>query len=201
MASRLACFFVAKGVTSEEDKEVYQYGLGLIFSTTLNILIVLTISLFFHKFWGTVMFLLAFIPLRKATGGYHADSYLKCGLTFLAVYILCLLTISYVPINILVNAAAVFSIIAIGLVLKYAPVEHKNKPLSIEQKKRLRKKSIILIFSEITLFFVGLMLFSSVTKELILGMMGIVVAVVTLAIGKGGENNENNVDESYGQLR
>ena len=72
---------------SVEDKcdlhwKVCCYGIEVTISTLLNCLIVFLIGIFFNMFAESIVFLAAFTPLRIYSGGYHADTYLKCNLIF-----------------------------------------------------------------------------------------------------------------------
>ena len=40
-----------------------------------------------NRFKETALFLLCYCPIRQFTGGYHADNYKKCLLSFILIYI------------------------------------------------------------------------------------------------------------------
>ena len=105
---------------------------------------VLLISiLLFHPVDGLI-FLVAFIPLRTTAGGYHANSHLSCNLVFLGTFIV-LEALGYwlqkyctIPLYL---ATAVISLVTL---LILSPSEAKNKPLTLEQRRRNRRRSLIL---------------------------------------------------------
>ena len=70
----------------ENNLDIYKYGIEITLSTILNILIILILSLIYGSFFTGIIFLLVFIPLRKFTGGYHADTYMKCNIVFAILY-------------------------------------------------------------------------------------------------------------------
>lgn len=140
----LAKRWVVCGVIKESDIETYQYGLELIISSGINLLIMIGISFAFGQPLVVVPYLIGFIPQRIFAGGYHAKSHLFCILFNTFVYsISCL-----VALNIEESAAILSSVIescaSFALVFLFAPVPAKNKPLSIEEKKRNRTIALIL---------------------------------------------------------
>lgn len=63
--------------------EVYQYGFEIIFSTLIGFFITIAIGAVFRMFLVSLVYYFAFVALRQFTGGYHANTYLKCNLILL----------------------------------------------------------------------------------------------------------------------
>lgn len=78
-------------IVEESREAIYAYGMELLLSDVLNILIVLLIALISHTFPAVIIFTAVFMGLRKFVGGYHANSHLSCIFTLVAV----MLTFSY----------------------------------------------------------------------------------------------------------
>ena len=134
----------ANGSVAPEKNKIYAYGMELVLSGLVNVLSVLLISiLIFHPADG-LLFLVAFIPLRTTAGGYHANSHLSCNIVFLSTFVAleCLghLLLKYGSV-ILYLAIAVISLVTL---LILSPSEAKNKPLTPEQRRRNRRRSLIL---------------------------------------------------------
>ena len=134
----------ANGIVAPEKNKIYAYGMELVLSGLVNVLSVLLISiLIFHPADG-LLFLVAFIPLRTTAGGYHANSHLSCNIVFLSTFVAleCLghLLLKYGSV-ILYLAIAVISLVTL---LILSPSEAKNKPLTPEQRRRNRRRSLIL---------------------------------------------------------
>ena len=55
--------------------------------TLLFIVVILFIGYILNRFKETALFLLCYCPIRQFTGGYHADNYKKCLLSFILIYI------------------------------------------------------------------------------------------------------------------
>jgi accessory gene regulator B len=113
-------------VTEEEKRELCIYGIGLMISSVIDILLILIISAFLHRFIETLIYLFAFIPLRLYAVGYHSGSEAKCLGIFIGVFMLFILTIELLPIF-LHFWVILFSIVVgcVGVML-FAPIENCN---------------------------------------------------------------------------
>lgn len=134
----------ANGIIEPEKDKIYTYGMELVLSGLVNIVLVLMISLLlFHPVDG-LLFLVAFIPLRTTAGGYHANSHLSCNLVFLSTFIV-LEGLGYWFLKyssvILYLVVAVISFVTL---LILSPSEAKNKPLTPERRQSNRRRSLIL---------------------------------------------------------
>lgn len=83
-------FFVKEDVVSEEQREIYQYGIELSVSTLMGLFIVLAIGVLSRRFTESVIFYIVFCLTRAFCGGFHAHSHLLCKVTFICVLILVL---------------------------------------------------------------------------------------------------------------
>lgn len=147
LAKSTAYFFVEKQVVKKEDEEVYAYGMELLYSSILNIALAVIIAIITNTVYPTAAFLTAFIVMRQYIGGYHAKTHLGCMSIFLVV-LCCFAVLSrYIPAECEVWISMPAIVLAMFLILRFAPVEHPNKPLSGKEKARLRKNGIISAFT------------------------------------------------------
>lgn len=153
LAKSTAYFFVEKQVVKKEDEEVYAYGMELLYSSILNIVLAVIIAVATNTVFPTSAFLITFIILRQYIGGYHAKTHLGC-MSILAVVIGCFAIMTrYIPEELEIWISALSTLMSIILISKFAPVEHPNKPLSDNEKVRLRKRGIISAFIVFVLIF------------------------------------------------
>ena len=148
VSDRIAALLVSQGIILEEDSDIYSYGLALIISFLFNTVVMLIVGALVHRFIETLLFLAVFVLLRSFTGGYHADTFLKCMLITFSTYSLVIILSS-----IEVITPIYLSCLAIGfvIVLFTAPVEHPNKEIS-ERKKvhhKITSSVMYIIFSVI----------------------------------------------------
>lgn len=129
-----------KNEVISHNVEVYAYCIEILLSTLLNGLIAFIISLLLKQFLEGLVFSFVFIIMRQLVGGYHADTHLKCILFFSVIFTLTLLLTKYLSPSfyLLVMVIGCFVSLPVNFIL--APIEHINKPLSDEKKKKLRKK-------------------------------------------------------------
>lgn len=132
----------------DEMAEVYKYGIEILISSLINFLLILMSSLILGDLIAGIVFMTLFILLRSYTGGYHAETYLRCNIAFICTYLA-----TYVAAQAVSNME--HSIILTGalLVLAYipiwifAPVKNRHKYLSEEKIHYSRVISAIVYFS------------------------------------------------------
>ena len=73
-------------IIKKEDVAIYKYGILLFLTSALEIGIILILSLFIGNFIETIIFFVAFLPIRVYAGGYHADTKLRCFFVLIGVY-------------------------------------------------------------------------------------------------------------------
>lgn len=133
------------------EYEVYLYGFESMIALILNIVSILLIGLLFDKFMHTIIFLICYYPLRRFTGGYHADTYEKCFLTFVAIFITTILIANNLGHGGLKPLIILFSVINWVGIWLLSPVDHVNNILIDEEKTKYKKKArfiatVILVF-------------------------------------------------------
>jgi len=117
-------------------KYVYYYGLQIIIGGINKFLLLIIPGLLLNLLLTTI----SFASLRIWTGGLHLDSYTKCTYISLLSFTLIALLAKYIILNQFITMLIFLSIYL--LILIYAPIEHKNKP--IKENKKLRFKIIAL---------------------------------------------------------
>lgn len=137
VSKKITDYLISKQVINSEDNytvELYKYGAEITVSTILNLLIVLLLSLILGCMAEGIMFLVIFVFVRQYTGGYHADTYLKCNITLGVSYFALISVYKYVINYIPIWLQAVCLIIEIVFVLIYCPIENENKPITSEKQ-------------------------------------------------------------------
>lgn len=146
---------VQNNIVKPEDADSCRYGLELMFSSVSEILCVLVISLFAGNFAETVVFFIAFMPLRIYGGGYHADTRLRCFLILLAAYGVLTALLMLLPLEAyryVIFGGSAFTLIA---VIALAPVRHNNKHLSENEVRVYRKIAVGVCIAEAAAALVG----------------------------------------------
>lgn len=120
---------------TEENKEYYQYGVEITISSVINIVIILCIGLIFRSFIESLLFLLLFVPIRQYTGGYHANTYFKCNLTFAILFTILLIFYHFTG-EILTSYFSILIVyVCVLTIIFICPIENPNKPIPKEKRK------------------------------------------------------------------
>lgn len=154
-AEALAKQWAKNGVIHQADIEAYQYGMELMLSTLINIVVMIGLSIAFGHIWLFIPYLAAFIPLRLSAGGYHAKHHLNCILLNAIAYFTSLVAVSVLKEPVAILACIIESGVSLILIFLFSPVPARNKPLSTEERKMNRHISLGLGF----LFLILCMLF------------------------------------------
>lgn len=147
LSKQISHFLYQKKVIEKDMIEVHQYGFETIFSTLLGFFVNLVIGIVFRITLLSIVYYFVFCTIRQFTGGYHADTYLKCNLTFAAT------TIFIFGMAKMADMCNFYSIIfhllliifSVAVIWIKAPVENENKPLSEDQKIRNHRLSVITV--------------------------------------------------------
>lgn len=129
---------------SKNDKEYYQYGVEITVSSIISLVLIFSIGVLTSSLLEVFIFVLSLIPIRQFTGGYHANTYLKCNLW---MCILCSLTIFIYHITkeaINVYGLIPITIIPIIIIAIFSPIENSNKQIPFEKRPILKLTSIII---------------------------------------------------------
>lgn len=138
-------FFYSNDIIEEDEKEILIYGVQLIISSLLGVSVLLLLGTAMGRIFETIIFLATFIILRMYSGGYHADSYLKCNLTLIAVYMGMIAAVTYTAHDYIGILSVMMAAYTVYMVLRYAPVDNENKRLDEKQKKDNRRITIVLM--------------------------------------------------------
>lgn len=129
---------------SKNAKEYYQYGVEITVSSIISLVLIFSIGVLTSSLFEVFIFVLSLIPIRQFTGGYHANTYLKCNLW---MCILCSLTIFIYHITkevINVYGLISITIIPIIIIAIFSPIENSNKQIPFEKRPKLKLTSIII---------------------------------------------------------
>lgn len=133
---------VEKNLVKNKDKDVYQYGIEVLISTAINIMLLLVIGIITKTVLLSICHFLILATIRTLTGGYHASTYLRCEILGCVTYITIVLCLEKVTqIFCVSNWLMVCSLMGIITLINFAIT---NKRAVIDKElKRLKKKVIL----------------------------------------------------------
>ena len=133
---KIVSFWTDKDIIKKEDEDIYIYGLTLIFSTMINIAMVMVSAVIMGRVLESIALLAMIIPLQSCGGGYHAKTHLKCFLIMFLGWWAVTPMIPYITLPI----GTAIACTSLAIVFTLAPVRHVNVPMS---KERFAKMKII----------------------------------------------------------
>ena len=142
MAVKITDKLVLKKIVSDDMADIYIYGFELLISFFFSTIGVLIIGIILGRFLQTLMFLATFILLRSFTGGYHANTYAVCSIVTFSLFgiVLLLAEFVFVPLYLYPILGLTGTVIMVWQV----PIEHPNKKLSDDQKRKYKVISLML---------------------------------------------------------
>jgi accessory gene regulator B len=180
IASKLTSYMVAQGVIPKEDEEIYVFGWTMLLLPAGSFVVILLIGAFFGQLLGSAIFLLFFSLLRSYSGGWHADSFIRCFLTTIALYGCCLLLHFYLPESSWGWTLLALSLMSIFIIFRWAPVDHPNKPFRGQDKQKNKRLSRITVLAQ-SILILGLMFWQPWLKPYLLwAALGMTVTSFTL---------------------
>ncbi|MCI8408727.1 MAG: accessory gene regulator B family protein [Lachnospiraceae bacterium] len=157
MEHRLACLF-AKVLNKNSQRTELEnakmiYGLEVLLDNLLKVICIIMLSLILGIFKESMLVFLGFGALRLRAGGFHFDRNIMCWFTSILItigggYLVYRNFISR-------NIAILFLLIALIIILLYAPSGTINNPIAPENRKQYRMESIglVILYLILTCFF------------------------------------------------
>ena len=156
LSKHIAGFLFNQLRFEKELMPLYIYGIQLLLSSVLGVILVLTAGLLTCNLINAIFFLLTFIFLRKFTGGLHFNSYITCNtvtvLTFLTSAEAQKLITSQEYSQVICCFMMIFSII---ITLVFAPLSNPNKEITHSEKRRFRLISILILLIHFGIFIIS----------------------------------------------
>lgn len=181
IANKFASWIVSNG-GSQEDHEVYAYGIECFLNTLLTFGLILVVGALLDRLLVTVVWLVFFSFLRHASGGLHAPNHIGCLILSLSIGIGCMIANPFLAVLgwnwIIILAGLIGSIVIVFL---FAPVIHKNHPVSKARIPRIRKTARVTIMIESCLIL--LLFFFAPPLISIAAILGVLSASISTLIG------------------
>jgi len=130
------------------NRYTYYYGFQIIYGGINKFLLLIILGILLNILPQFLITTISFVLLRIFSGGLHFNSYPKCSYISLLSFTIIALLAKYICLNQL--ASLLIFIFVFIIILKYAPVEHPNRPLTSVEK---RKFKIIALYLLSTLYF------------------------------------------------
>ena len=174
--NKITGYWVTKGIITEEDKDIYVYGLDLVLFSVLNLLIITLTAVITGRLFESTLLIAVAVPLQVCGGGYHAKTHLNC---FLITYIgwWCAVLLAPNINSITAIGLAIFSVIVVFIL---APVANENVPISDRQSSKMKiLVRIFAIFFAVTSIILTDIFFN---RQIISGLIAVGLAAVAISM-------------------
>ena len=145
LSTHLTEKLLSNGTISDEDKDLYIYGLFMLFSHLMLFIIACIFGLILGCIFESIIFYIAFQFIRRYAGGYHASTETRCEIMSALSILCCIVLIKcskMYDINIaLLSTSLVFAV----LIFIFCPLDTPEKPLTDKEHKYFRKISLIIL--------------------------------------------------------
>lgn len=169
---------------SEEDCEVIKYGLWKCIMILLNFLTVVLSGMVWTKVVFSILLYIWIFVLRPYTGGFHADTKIRCYL--ISLFLVNLTIISDIILNIPLRLMLVVFIAFGWVIWKYSPIEVPLKPLDCVEKQRYSCQAKKIISAYGTVFVVSILLKVTVIYESLFWSTAIIAFLILFGKWKYG---------------
>lgn len=131
---------------TNEDIEIWAYGLELLLNCTIKFVVIAGLATFFGILKPTMLSLITFAVFRHFGGGVHFSTYLRC-LTFGVIKFLILGKISYLNSGIFNHNLLFYITLFLGIltIIKWVPADSEIKPIKNEEDRRRQKVKTTMI--------------------------------------------------------
>ena len=189
VSDKIVDSLIQVGVVPLEDKALYAYGVRQGIFMVINLMTTIFIGLMVGMVWQSIIFILAYIPIRSYAGGYHASSPLTCYLLSIPFMTAALLGVKWIPWN---SHICFIALVCSGLIIVFlAPVEDSNKPLDQIEHRAYKRKSCVILIIHISIMIL-FWLFSMKQTSISIIMADMMAAVMLIL---GVLKNKINVKE------
>lgn len=134
-AKRICRFLVCTGVVSQEESELYEYGLFLLISRAAFFILVCTLGQLCDLFWECILFYLHFSLLRGYAGGVHASREWVCLLCTTLCFCLAVVGMGWLRASGTTTAAYGMLLVFGPMVWIFSPLDVPEKPLTQSEKR------------------------------------------------------------------
>lgn len=159
LSESIADFLLYQKIINTQEKEIYVYGIQLVISSVINLLICIIISLLLDEFVNGILFFILFSSLRRFTGGIHCKTFIMCNMVFSGIVTLVLLINRLFGTVFGEPALFVVTILfCLTCILLFSPVYNKNKELTSIEIRKFKIISIVVYIIHLSFYLVAFFL-------------------------------------------
>lgn len=145
LSIRLTERLLANGTISDEDKDLYIYGLFMLISHLMFFIIACIFGLILGCVFESIIFYIAFQFIRRFAGGYHASTETRCEKFSTISIMACIVVIKLSKTYDFQTVLLLITILSAVCIFVLCPLDTPEKPLSDKEFKYFRKVSWLIL--------------------------------------------------------
>lgn len=145
LARKFTVMFVKNGLVKEENQCIYTYGAELLISGLFSTITVLILGIVLGRLIETLLLMLPFYFIRIYAGGYHAETYRNCLLSFTIGFIVILISTDLLIQFKLDYIVMYLAFIAAMVIFVIAPIEDHSRPLTVNERTKYNRIAKVLV--------------------------------------------------------
>jgi accessory gene regulator B len=139
----------AKAIQTAKKEEhyhrrIYHFGFQVIYGGITKIILLVLLSLLTFSLWPTLVLTLTFAIVRSISGGYHMGTYSRCLVISIFLFAFGGAAAQHIHQDPLITAIVV-NVFCTYCFIRYAPMEHHNRPFTEGERKKFRLLSFYLL--------------------------------------------------------
>lgn len=159
MISKLALitakWFIKDNDTIYKEVETYEYAFFIIYSSIFYLIITLIFGGILKVFIESIIFFIAFLPIRIYAGGYHASTETRCEIISTLSIVASIGIIKISRLYDFYTIVLTIALISASIILLLSPLDTPEKSLTDDEKKYYRKISLVVLLVITTVIIVS----------------------------------------------
>ncbi len=156
----LANFLSTSLNESHQKKGIYYYGFQVLIGGIIKFMMLAVVSLILGAFLPTMVLMVSFSLLRLVTGGYHMDTFGRCAIVSITMFVIggVLSRYTYQYVNFIIPMILILLafIAELYCIIKYSPRDNPNRPIT--NKKEITKFRKLAVFNLLMLEIINIIL-------------------------------------------
>jgi len=158
LSKKVVSRFISCGNITENEQELYEYGIFILLSNILFISLTIILGLVFGLFLQSLIFFSVFTIIRQYAGGYHASTESRCEIITTLGFLVSIITMRLIVNNLAFTILLISSMILFVFIFSFAPIDTDEKPLNEEELKVFCKRTKIILVIVVATIIVSLCL-------------------------------------------
>lgn len=202
LSSKTTLALEKQKVISSEHHEEYTYCFEYLYDLLIFNISLLAIGALQHDIFASIIYIFCMSALKAAVGGYHASKRLICSILSYSIYLLIFnIYKNFSRMTFLSNPTYMLSgdviyFITSLIVMHLSPVGSHNKTFSIEERKKLRILSAILL-TTISVLYLTMRIRNTYTYSYLI-IICLLVILINQIVGKYSLRKNKLKQDSYG---